>query len=248
MASPRGTRASPGPSSSLLSLVAVARRVPAGPSSLLTGRGAGVVKWAREPADTEPMRPSGGPGRVTLGARTAAAAVALLAVVCWASFSATGFAVTEPATSGAGTVSPILECVWHVGSTKWLALWGYSNSSSSTQTVPVGTSNSFSPGATNQGQPTSFGPGTHDNVFTVPFVASKPPAWTLDGTTVSSSPSDKKCANQPVPIIAGTTNWTTALLVVFLALGILGVGIVCWRVDPDLLALRRSTGRHTTRS
>jgi hypothetical protein len=175
------------------------------------------------------------------------AAVALLTVVCWVAFGASGFAVSEPATSGTGPVSPILECVWHVGSTNWLSSWGYSNSSSSTQSIPVGSSNSFSPGATNQGQPTSFGPGTHDNAFTVPFVASQPPAWKLDGTTVSSSPSDKKCASQPVPIIAGTTNWTTALVLVFLALGLLGVGIVCWRVDPDLLALRRPTSRRTTR-
>jgi len=162
-------------------------------------------------------------------------------VACWTLMSAPALAVTQP--GGAGTVSPILECVWHVGSTNWLALWGYSNSSSSTQTFAVGSSNSFSPGAANQGQPTSFSPGTHGNLFTVPFVASQPPAWTLDGTTVASSPSDKKCSSQPVPIVAGTGGWSTELLVAFLALGILGVGIVCWRVDPDLLPIRRSSAR-----
>jgi len=142
--------------------------------------------------------------------------------------------------AGAGTVSPILECVSHVGSTNWLALWGYDNSASSTQTIPVGSNNSFSPGSADQGQPTSFSPGTNDNVFTVPFVAGDPPAWTVDGTTVESSPSDKKCSSDPVPIVPGTGGWSTELLVVFLALGILGVGVVLSRVDPELLPIRRS--------
>jgi len=151
---------------------------------------------------------------------------------------------TTASSQGTGTVSPILECVWHVDSTNWLALWGYDNSASKTQTIPVGSNNSFSPGSANQGQPTSFGPGTNDNVFTVPFVASDPPAWTLDGTTVESSPSDKKCSSDPVPIVPGTGGWSTELLIVFLALGILGVGAVLWRVDPDLLPIRRSSAKN----
>ena len=165
----------------------------------------------------------------------------------WLAGAGVAGADKNPVGSPSVTVSPILECVWHVANTNWLALWGYSNSSSSTQTIPIGANNSFSPGSADQGQPTSFSPGTNDNVFTVPFVASAPPAWTLDGSTASYSPSDKKCGNDPVPIIAGTTNWTTALVVVFLALGILGVALVCWRVDPELLALRRTSGRHTER-
>ena len=146
--------------------------------------------------------------------------------------------------SGSTKVTPILECVWHVGSTNWLASWGYSNASSSTQTVPIGSSNSFSPGSQSQGQPTSFKPGTNDNVFTVPFVASQPPAWTLDGTTVSSSPSDKKCSSDPVPIIPGTNGAFLVLPIGFVALGILAVGFCCWRYDLNLIpGLRRSIAR-----
>ena len=148
--------------------------------------------------------------------------------------------------SGSDPVAPILECVWHVNSTSWLSLWGYSNSSSSSQTIPVGSSNTFSPGAQNQGQPTSFQSGAIDNVFTVPFEASAPPAWTLDGTTVSASPSDKKCASDPVPIIAGTSGWSLELPLIFVAIGILGVGFCSWRFDLDLLGLRRR-GSHQSR-
>ncbi len=151
--------------------------------------------------------------------------------------------------SGTGPVSPILECVWHVGSTNWLASWGYSNSSSSTQTIPIGSSNSFSPGSQNQGQPTSFRPGTNDSVFTVPFVASNPPAWTVDGTTVSSSPSDKKCSTDPVPIIAGTEGASLELPLAFVALGILGVGFCSWRFKLNLISVRRpSFARYRQRS
>lgn len=50
---------------------------------------------------------------------TVAATVVAL-VACWTLMTAPALAVTQP--GGAGTVSPILECVWHVGSTNWLAL------------------------------------------------------------------------------------------------------------------------------
>ena len=146
--------------------------------------------------------------------------------------------------SGSTTVTPILECVWHVGSTNWLASWGYSNGSSSTQTIPIGSSNAFSPGAQSQGQPTSFKPGTNDSAFTVPFAASDTPAWTLDGTTVSSSTSDKKCSSDPVPIIAGTNGGFLVLPIGFVALGILAVGFCWWRYDLNLIPdLRRSIAR-----
>jgi hypothetical protein len=165
-------------------------------------------------------------------------------------FAAAGFwAATMAGTASASDskqLTPILECVWHVSGTSWIALWGYSNSSSSTQTVPIGSSNAVAPGAQSQGQPTTFHPGTVANVFTVPFTASDPPAWTLAGTTVSSSPSDKKCASDPVPIIPGTSGWFAELPFIFVAIGILGVGFCCWRYDVDLLALRR-TDSHKSR-
>ena len=124
--------------------------------------------------------------------------------------------------------------------------WG--NSSSITQTIPVGADNSFSPGSADEGQPTSFSPGTNDNAFTVLFVGGDlPPGLDPRWLDRPSSPTDKKCGNDPVPIIAGTTNWTTALVVIFLALGILGVALVSWRADPELLALRRTTSCHTER-
>ena len=52
---------------------------------------------------------------------------------------------------------------------------------------------------------------------------------------MSSSPSDKKCPTDPVPIIAGTDGAFLELPLAFVALGILGVGFCCWRFDLDLI-------------
>ncbi len=186
-------------------------------------------------ADTPEVWVVGGPRLGRLGARGISAILLLAA----AGFLAATMADSASA-SNSNQVTPILECVWHDSGTAWTSLWGYSNSSSSTQTIPIGSSNSFSPGAQNQGQPTTFKPGTVDNLFTVPFTASDPPAWSLDGTTVSSSPSDKKCSSDPVPIIAGTTGWSGEVPLIFVAIGILGVGFCCWRYAPDLLGLGRN--------
>ena len=77
-----------------------------------------------------------------------------------------------------------------------------------------------------------------------PSSRADPPAWTLDGTTVSSSPSDKKCSSDPVPIIPGTNGASLVLPIGFVALGILAVGFCCWRYDVNLIpGLRRSIAR-----
>jgi len=174
-----------------------------------------------------------------LRARGVTAAMILIAGVSLGMVALTG--TVSASESGSGSVTPVLECVWHVNSTSWLALWGYANSSGSTQTIPIGARNAFTPGAQGQGQPTTFQAGTVDNLFTVPFVASDPPAWTLDGSTVGSSPSDKKCNSEPVPIVAGTNGWSAELPLIFVALGILAVGFGAWRFDPTMLGLRRKS-------
>jgi len=176
------------------------------------------------------MSPIGGRGRGLLR-RGAARGVVVLAV---AGFSV---AATSAPASASGSVTPVLQCVWHVANTSWISSWGYSNSTGSTQTIPVGANNDVTPGAANQGQPTSFSAGTQSGVYTLPFDASSPPTWSVNGTGVSASPSDKRCSSDPVPIVAGTGGWTGQVPLVFVAVGIVVVGLYLWRRGPDLLAL-----------
>jgi uncharacterized protein (DUF2249 family) len=66
-------------------------------------------------------------------------------------------------------VEPIVQCVQNHGST-YDATFGYSNPNSASVTVPVGEQNNVSPGNQNQGQPSTFDPGPHNSVFTIPGI------------------------------------------------------------------------------
>jgi hypothetical protein len=148
---------------------------------------------------------------------------------------------------GAGTAwahkeTPILECVFHdTGTGQYNSLWGYTNSSGSTETIPIGSENQFSPTPTNRGQPTSFLSGTHHNMFVVTWNGTSSLTWSLNGHDVPATKSSSACASNPVPI-AGGGPWYL-LPLAFLAIGIAGVGFCCWRFDLDL-GLGRS--RHAT--
>jgi hypothetical protein len=144
------------------------------------------------------------------------------------------------AASASHKQTPILECVFQdPGTHQWNSLWGYNNTSGSVETLAIGSSNNFSPGAQNQGQPTAFQPGQNDNVFVVTWSGATSLTWNLNGQSVSATTSSTKCAKNPVPILAGTGGWGIELPVVLLALGILGVGLFCWRSDPGLVIARR---------
>ena len=103
------------------------------------------------------------------------------------------------------------------------SVFGYSNSSTSTVSIPIGTNNEFtgvaSDGSTisqDIGQPTTFAPGTNSNAF----VATPGKAqWDLNGSS-DKVPSKSTCSSDPVPIV-GPNLPTLA----FGSLPVVGVGL-----------------------
>jgi cysteine-rich repeat protein len=88
-------------------------------------------------------------------------------------------------------VKPVLECVTQEGATNFTAYFGYSNTSTDSVSVPVGTNNKFTPG-TNLGQPTLFIPGRQRSVFSVQFNGSNL-VWKLGPRTSTASSTSKRC-------------------------------------------------------
>jgi hypothetical protein len=131
---------------------------------------------------------------------------------------------------GPGSIKPILECVFRdTGTGQYNALWGYTNNYSGSITVPAGSGNGFSPAPESRGQPTTFSPGTHDNVFATSWNGSGTLTWSLIHSATASTGSTA-CATNPVPI-AGSQTLTWALL----AVAFVGTDLVAARLtrrDP----------------
>ena len=110
--------------------------------------------------------------------------------------------------------TPILECVFHdTGTGQYNSLWGYNNSSGSVETIPVGSSNGFSPSPQSRGQPTAFQPGQNDNVFVVTWNGVGSLTWSLNGHNLSATSGSSQCAKNPVPWFGPQTIlWVVAIL------------------------------------
>jgi hypothetical protein len=141
------------------------------------------------------------------GGLARAALVAVIAVV--------GLVAVPGTASAAGEVTPLLDCVQKLhGGSGWVAIFGYSTSSSVPVTLPVGPPNAVTPAASNGDQPTTFEPGTHHGVFTVPFRTGNSASWTVDGRTVTSTMSSKACpASTELPEDGNGTGPAIALAV-----------------------------------
>jgi hypothetical protein len=98
-------------------------------------------------------------------------------------------------------VYPVLECDFvDKGTGMTNSLFGYVNPYTTTQTVPIGSTNKFDgAGGQNAGQPTTFSGGTHDNVFVVTFKGNI--KWNLTSFG-ASAPGSKACSTNPVPIVS----------------------------------------------
>lgn len=83
----------------------------------------------------------------------------------------------------APTVAPILNCVMKNANGTYTAKFGYDNTTGAAIMIPVGANNSFTPGAQNRGQVTTFQPGRVNNAFSVTFTAngSNLGTWILKG-------------------------------------------------------------------
>jgi hypothetical protein len=90
------------------------------------------------------------------------------------------------------TISPVLECVDHVGDGIFIAHFGYMNRNEMDVEIPIGPDNRFTPALEDRGQPTSFLPGRQYDVFTVEFDGSNL-VWRLEspnGQSATATASD----------------------------------------------------------
>lgn len=125
------------------------------------------------------------------------------------------FFVAGARTAGASQQFPILECVFKdKGTGQYNAEWGYNNTDNKgSDTVPIGSSNGFSPSPEGRGQPTVFQSGQNDNVFADTLKGVGSLTWTLSNHSVSATTSSTACATNPVPLFGPQTIlWVAAIL------------------------------------
>jgi hypothetical protein len=95
-----------------------------------------------------------------------------------------------PASSLQTGIAPFVDCVTYDQANNTLtAFFGYINANTTSVEIPIGPDNLFEPPPSNQGQPTTFDPGVHDNVVSVTFFLDATPTltWHLDGQTATAS-------------------------------------------------------------
>jgi hypothetical protein len=135
---------------------------------------------------------------------------------------ATGFSGVAQAAS---PVQPFVSCYWANGDGTYTVAVGYTNTSASTVTYPIGPLNFVTPAPQDRGQPTVFLPGTHNNVW-APTITQADLAsgadWTLNDVRVSTGiTSISACPTKPVPI-SGGVGGVIAFVAVALLIGAIG--------------------------
>jgi hypothetical protein len=129
-----------------------------------------------------------------IGRRVALAAGAL---VLGAVPVARGVTASSSSSSATFFVTPKVECVVQSGST-YTAWFGYTNSKSSALTYTAGgLLNFFSPHPKDRGQPSTFQPGTHRFVFSVPFTSGSV-TWYVAGKSAKASSSTPRCSQPQI--------------------------------------------------
>lgn len=95
--------------------------------------------------------------------------------------------------SSYGSVKPVFKCVEKLSSTSYRAHFGYTNSSSTAVSIPIGFNNRFYPNPQGRGQPTSFLPGAQADVVQATFPSSSAVAWVLGYTIQIATTTSAKC-------------------------------------------------------
>jgi RHS repeat-associated protein len=93
----------------------------------------------------------------------------------------------------------------------WIGHFGVNNPNPEAVDVPVGPLNRFQPTPEDRGQPTSFDPGTVEELFTVPFEEAEL-TWQLDGNGATASEDSPRCEGPtptPTPTPEPVTTVTT---------------------------------------
>lgn len=126
-------------------------------------------------------------------------------------------------------LAPIVECIWSNGNGTSTVAWGYNNPSTHNLRIDIGNKNNMGPGAEDQGQPTLFTPGSHNNAFTT-TVPGTSIEWRLGNNKASTSSSTPACPTKPVSMIGSAH----ALLV--------GIALIAAATLPVLVGRRRRLG------
>lgn len=129
-----------------------------------------------------------------------------------------------------GSITPIVNCIWNNGNGTVTASVGYRSTNSGTVTEPIGSGNRFRPGAQNRGQPTTFLPGTQNNVFAVTVTYAEIEDeinWYVTGRSASVE-TIVMCASKPVPQVGSVG----ALLLGLLVLGMAASAVLFTRTRP----------------
>ncbi|MDD9942293.1 MAG: thrombospondin type 3 repeat-containing protein [Myxococcales bacterium] len=99
-----------------------------------------------------------------------------------------------------GRVQPVVECVEDNGDGTFTAHWGYDNPAEQPRSIPVGSKNRFVFTTPNQGQPTTFAPGRHEDVITSVFSVSPwspGHVWLLDRRIAWANWFTPRCDDEP---------------------------------------------------
>ena len=109
--------------------------------------------------------------------------------------------------AAASSLQPYVTCYWPNADGTYTLDVGYTNTTSSTLTYPVGPQNYVTPNPKDRGQPTVFYPGTHDNVWAPTLTQADLSAgadWVVHGAHASASiRSIPQCASKPIPVSGG---------------------------------------------
>jgi MYXO-CTERM domain-containing protein len=134
----------------------------------------------------------------------AGAAVLGLAAACVLGLSAAPAAVAAPPKTD---VTPSLTCYWANPDGSYTVSLGYTTAGTATQVIAVGPDNTVTPAPADRGQPTTFLPGAHDNVWIADVTAAQVAAgttWRVTGHTVNVDGRTSECASKPVPTSGST--------------------------------------------
>jgi hypothetical protein len=129
------------------------------------------------------------------------ALLVLPGVVCAALLAVVVLPTPAQAAVPNGTVTPVANCFWDNEDGTVSVSLGYRSRNAATVTEAVGTNNRFTIGNANRGQPTTFLPGTNNNVFVADVTYGELWSgidWRVAGLGVDLS-SAELCSSKPVP-------------------------------------------------
>jgi len=98
-------------------------------------------------------------------------------------------------------IEPTAQCVLQTGTTTYRAYLGYFNPLQF-RSIQVGPRNRFG-GTADRGQPTEFGEGEQESVFSVDFTAGQTLDWTLDGQTLRIASDLERCGGDVLTQVPG---------------------------------------------